>query len=312
MMTRNRLRFGTIGLLAVAGLTLGAHFWSRSAPEPDPMLYIAPLPGFGNTPLAVDSPAAKRLFDRLLTDPNIRTGGLGLTVISHGWLEKDDWYRDLALALRAKTTEPWLFAWYDWKNQSKHVNPTEVARLAKFKLGPNLGQTISETEAIITHVHLIGHSAGAWLINEAAKVIRKRRATSLHLTFLDAYIPAGWNKDELGDVSPDSNDEIWADHYLTRDHTLAFTHQTLRHAYNVDLTGIAHGMNRHRFPFFWYHATVTGQYPREKYAERPVKNQIGSIRYGFPLTREAGYENWQQTLRFTTGNEPIELAEPQN
>jgi hypothetical protein len=296
----------------VAGLTVGAHFWSQSPPEPDPKLFIAPPPGFGNIPLAAESPAAEQLFERLLADPNIKTHGLGLTVVSHGWLEKDDWYRDLALAMRAKTKDPWLFAWYDWQNLSKHINPTEVARLAKFRLGPNLGQQISEIEFPITHVHLIGHSAGSWLINEAARVIRKKRDTSLHLTFLDAFIPVGWNEDELGDVSPGNREDIWADHYLTRDHTLAFTHQPLKHAYNVDLTGIAHGMNRHRFPFFWYHATVTGHYPREKFAERPVSNQIGSIRYGFPLTREAGIGNWQETLTFVTGNEPIEMAEPED
>ncbi len=311
MMTQSRIRWSIVGLGLLGGLTLAA-LWQKQPSLAPPILYVVPPAGFGETPLAAQSPAAEQLFDRLLADPNIQSQGMGFTVVSHGWLEKDDWCRDLALALRANTHEPWLFAWYDWQNQSKHLNPVEVARLAKFKLGPNLGHQISETEVPITHIHLIGHSAGSWLVNEAAKVIRTKRAASLHLTFLDAYIPAGWDKGELGNVNLEGSDPTWADHYLTRDHTLAFTHQPLKHAYNVDLTGIAHGMNRHRFPFFWYHATVTGQYPRKKYAERPVRNQIGSIRYGFPLTREAGHENWQETLRFTTGNKPIELAEPEN
>lgn len=311
MMTQARIRWSIVGLGLLGGLALAA-IWQKQASLAPPILYVVPPVGFGETPLAAHTPAAEQLFKRLLADPNIQSQGMGLTVVSHGWLEKDDWYQDLALALRASTRAPWLFGWYEWRNQSKHINPVEVTRLAKFQLGPNLGQQISETDVSIRHVHLIGHSAGSWLINEAARVIRKKRATSLHLTFLDAYIPAGWDKDELGDVNTEGNDPTWADHYLTRDHTLAFTHQPLKHAYNVDLTGIAHGMNRHRFPFFWYHATVTGQYPREKFADRPVVNQIGSIRYGFPLTREAGAANWRNTLRFTTGNEPIQLAEPED
>lgn len=314
LLTKRRICWSLLALLLVAGLSLAA-FWKKSPTSNDPAFYIIPPKDYGDTPVLIDSAAAQRIFEQLPTDPNIQTGGLGFTLVSHGWKENETWYQDLALALREKTPEPWLFAWYDWQKQSQRINPTEVARLAKFKFGPAVGQQISELECPITHIHLIAHSAGSWLINEAAKLIAQKRDSSLHLTFLDAYVPAGWNEDELGDVSPDPNavqQTLWSDHYLTHDHTLAFTHQTLKHAHNVDLTAIAHGMNRHRFAFYWYHATITGRYPRKKYAQRPVYSQFGNTHYGFPLTREADKINWQEVLSLVPGNRPISLKKTKN
>lgn len=310
MTTKQRRYCAALGLLVLTGMLLWVCLRHSSAPVDNPEFLLVPLSEKGDPPIAFGTQAADRFLNTLRADPQLKVSGLGLTVITHGWLEREDWCRDLALALRDHTPDPWLFTWYDWKKQSQHVNPTEVARLAKYTLGPALGQQIREMGLPLTHVHLIGHSAGSWLVNEAARDLAQDSDLPIHLTFLDAYVPIGWNADELGNVYPDLNDSqrpFWADHYLTHDHTLVFTHQTLMHAHNVDLTAIAHGLNQHRFPFYWYHATVTGSYPRALYADRPLISQTGDTPYGFPLTREAGPNNWQNALLLDMGNNPLKL-----
>ena len=83
-----------------------------------------------------------------------------------------------------------------------------------------MGQNILKLSKNLRHVHLIGHSAGSWLISEAARIIAKETNASIHLTFLDAYVPLSWQQEKLGDFSVDPNVPYWADHYFTRDITL--------------------------------------------------------------------------------------------
>jgi hypothetical protein len=158
------------------------------------------------------------------------------------------------------------------------------------------------------HVHLIGHSTGCWVISEAAKIITKKTSASIHLTFLDAYVPLGWDVNELGKISNEPNLIYWADHYLTQDFTHNATYCLLQHAHNVDIGNITPGIKDHRFPFHWYPATVLGNYsPNDKYAGKKLYYKSGKIEYGFARSFEAGKNNWEQSLKLKMGNVAIKI-----
>ena len=174
--------------------------------------------------------------------------------------------------------------------------------------GKLLAEQILKLSKNPQHVHLIGHSAGSWVISEAAKIIAKKTNANIHLTFLDAYIPLGWDANSLGDISVEPNTIYWADQYLTRDITLNVTDRVLSHAHNVDIGDITPGIKDHRFPFFWYPATVTGKYdPNDKYAGKNLYYKCGDIEYGFARSLEAGKENWEKSLKLKMGNKAIKI-----
>ncbi len=147
------------------------------------------------------------------------------------------------------------------------------------------------------HIHLIGHSSGCWAVNTAAKIIAEKTNASIHITFLDAYVPPLWKEAELGEIQ--SKGPIWIEHYYTRDFTLERTEVIIPRAHNVDISSIDSGVNEHKFPYRWYYATVAGKY-RQQDPERDEKVVInlGGTDYGFARSREAGESNWQSSLGF--------------
>jgi len=87
-----------------------------------------------------------------------------LVVFTHGWIEKSQWPADLARALSARLDKrQWLCGWYDWRRQAQRVNPADVARYGKNTAGAMLGDEIVPLSRHWKHVHLVGHSAGAWV-----------------------------------------------------------------------------------------------------------------------------------------------------
>ena len=230
-----------------------------------------------------------------------------LVVFTHGWIEKSQWPADLARALSARLDKrQWLCGWYDWRRQAQRVNPADVARYGKNTAGAMLGDEIVALSRHWKHVHLVGHSAGAWVISEAAKIIAQETGAEIHLTFLDAYVPPFWDEQKLGDLAQGPNVRFWADHYFTRDMTLGATQMRLTNAHNVDLTRIDPGINDHKFPWHWYHATVAGEYVTGKrYAGKAFFNQAGGVEYGFARSLEAGAENWGKSRTLLHGNEPV-------
>jgi hypothetical protein len=245
-----------------------------------------------------------------LTDVNSPGAAkLNLIVVTHGWYEKTTWPKDLALAIKSKVnSKKWLCGWYDWRQQAKRLNPTDAAELGRDIVGPLLGKKIANLSENWGHIHLIGHSAGAWVISEAAKIIAKETNATIHLTFLDAYIPPFWHEKELGDFTDDPNVVYWADHYFTRDLTLRATERRLTHAYNINLTDVNPGFNDHEFPRYWYHATVIGRYGAgQRYEGKELFNTSEGVKYGFPRALEAGQQNWQANTAIKHGNEPVKI-----
>jgi hypothetical protein len=258
--------------------------------------------------IAVGGPNLKKMVRA--KDVNLpKSGRLKIVIATHGWFEHETWPKDLVLAIREKVdANEWLCGWFDWREEATVINPRDAAEYARDKAGPLLAEQILKLSKNPEHVHLIGHSAGSWAISEAAKIIAKQTNASLQLTFLDAYVPLGWDANELGNIPMEPNTVYWADHYLTEDITLEVTYCLLKHARNVDIGDITPGLKDHKFPYYWYPATVFGKYvPKERYSGKKLYCTAGDIEYGFTRSLEAGTQNWNKSLALPMGNAVIKI-----
>jgi hypothetical protein len=202
----------------------------------------------------------------------------------------------------------WRCGYYDWRKEARTVNPTEAAEHGRDVAGPELAEQIIRLGGEWRHIHLIGHSCGCWVVSEAAKILARKTKADIHLTFLDAYVPAFWEESSLGDVNAaDAN--CWADHYYTRDYTLGWTQHDLSFARNVDITGIDYGLKDHNFPWKWYYATISGEYPESGlWGKHKVVSVVDGVEYGFARSREAaGAQGWQRSLKLATGEKAVKL-----
>ncbi|MHC4518629.1 MAG: hypothetical protein ACYTAS_08580, partial [Planctomycetota bacterium] len=92
------------------------------------------------------------------TEPN-------LVVVTHGWYERRPWPGWMAKAIAHKTDRrACRCAWYDWRPQAGHWRPSQAATIGRDTVGPQLGRRIVRLSPNWQHVHLIGHSAGAWVV----------------------------------------------------------------------------------------------------------------------------------------------------
>ncbi|MBN1457276.1 MAG: hypothetical protein JW912_05445 [Sedimentisphaerales bacterium] len=249
------------------------------------------------------------------SDPNVvLTGKFNIppsakkaVIVTHGWIDKgiDDWPGQIAKEIsRRVDPNEWICAVFDWHGGAAVINPIDAAKYAQEIAGPRLAKTVLTSGIELEHIHLIGHSAGSWVINSAAQIIAGKTDTVIHMTFLDAYVPPGWDSTQLGK----NQSSGWSEHYYTKDYTLQTTEMELETVHNVDLTGIEPGFHEHKFPYRWYYATITGSYGlegREKRKKLYFTN--GDIEYGFGRSAEAGPENWQKSLTLKKGNSPVVL-----
>jgi hypothetical protein len=287
-----RWLFLTILIFAAAPLCTQAK-----PDDPEPTLYIA-----------ASNPNSKLTVN--IGDVNLpRADEWKIVIATHGWIEFEPWPKELAQAIRSKIdANEWLCGWFDWRKEARVINPRDAALFARDTAGKMLAEQILKLSKNPKHVHLIGHSAGCWAISEAAKILAKQTNASIHLTFLDAYVPLGWNENELGNLIAEPNTVYWADHYLTQDITLKVTDYRLTHAHNVDIGDITPGIKSHRFPFYWYPATVLGKYATDdKYDGEKLYYKSGDIEYGFARSLEAGSENWKESLKLKMGNTAVKI-----
>ena len=248
-----------------------------------------------------------------IAEPDLVVNKTCLVIATHGWIERTLWPRDLALAIKEKVDSgKWICGWYDWRHQANRINPTDAAEYGRNIAGLILGKEIVGLSKDWRHIHLIGHSAGAWVINEAAKIIAEETNATIHLTFLDAYVPTFWHEDELGYITSDPNVLCWAEHYFTRDITLGVTEKLLVHAHNVDLTDVTPGINDHKFPWHWYLATVNGKYAEEqRYEGKELFYRAGTIEYGFARSLEAGTDNWKTSTTLKMESDVVKIQKRQ-
>ncbi len=271
--------------ITLATLNLNPAFAQRSAKDTDSSgtLYLVEIEGDA---LKFQVPAS----GRSCTEPN-------LVVITHGWYERQLWPAWTAMALARKVDRrQWRCGWCDWRGPAHCLRPSRAATIGRDSIGPQLGRRIVQLSRQWRHVHLIGHSAGAWVIHSAAEVVARETEADLHITFLDAYVPDGWDERVLGRLPDRSAPHIWIEHYFTRD-LLNLTENILPQAVNVDVTAINPGFQGHKFPWHWYLATVAGQYTTDRrFLDRPVFCASERLTYGWARGREAGDAAWQQSV----------------
>lgn len=233
-------------------------------------------------------------------------------IVTHGWIDKGagDWPADMANAF-AKKVDPneWTVAYFDWQGGAAVPSPIDAVKYSRDIAGPRLAKaflTLLQRGQELTHVHLIGHSAGAWAVTTAAEIIAKETGTQVHITLLDAYIPQDWDEKELANVP--SAKKVYAEHYYTKDITFDVTHADLTNAHNVDLTDVDLAIKAHEFPYKWYYATITGQYRKK---DRIYAKQTGTmadgVEYGFARSLEASEENFLKSLTLKKANKAVKV-----
>ncbi|NLZ05434.1 MAG: hypothetical protein GXY19_09705 [Phycisphaerae bacterium] len=231
-----------------------------------------------------------------------------LVVVTHGWYERQAWPSWMATAIgRRVDQQQWQCGWYDWRVQARTLRPSRAVKAGRDVAGPWLGRRIVTLSKNWRHVHLIGHSAGAWVVNAAAETIARETAAEIHITFLDAYVPDGWDEKALGRLAQTNPNRFWADHYFTRD-PLNLTENVLTGAHNVDVTAINPGIRGHLFPWHWYLATVAGRYTTDKrFIDAPVFCRADGVTYGFPRSLEASPSQWQVSLTLPAVDVPVRI-----
>jgi len=288
-----------LGFRCVRNPTDWRHAGTVSAPPPSQPIYSClPPKEFGKDSLVVITHGRirRRLGESLPPDQpwvdtmvnNIRNSLTmrGLTnwqVAPYKWLE-NAWTRFLNLPIGSP------------------LGPDE-SLLNAVEEGIALGRCI-ETQGW-NHVHLIGHSAGAALIQSATSMLPP--TTTIHTTFLDAYVGgAGSWRSAYGLGS------TWSDSYFTHDletsgNVGAWTEGSLDRSYNVEVTWLDENrilkhkfcsenlqpcletVSSHGWPIDFYQATITN----ESFGEG----------HGFRLSKEGG--NWDYaTNRYLVGNKP--------
>ncbi len=234
--------------------------------------------------------------------------------VTHGWGDKaaKDWPEQMAEAIAARVDpNEWMCGCFGWSGGSVVITSVHAARYARDIGGPRLAAAGLKLSDSVRHVHLIGHSAGSWVIDAAAKrIVKERPGVEVHLTFLDAYVPSQWDPDELGAIAGEPNRpaNVWAEHYYTRDITYNVTQQDLKHAHNVDITAIDPLFAEHEFPYRWYEATMTGTYDRWDEKGETVYKTANGVEYGFARGREAGEEPWRQSKQLPCGEKAVILG----
>ena len=258
--------------------------------------------------------------------PTKEDGKDSLVVVTHGWNSTilnpplifppdvswvDNMSNNISGYLRNKRVTNWQVHGFKWLRNSWTLFPTHALNNAKQE-GLRLGNCIS-TQGW-NHIHLIGHSAGAGLIQAATEVIKPNSPnTTVHCTFLDAYVGKHYEKAQTYGAGTD-----WSDSYFSRDAittfgrilTGPFTESPLDHAYNADVTWLdpnkiigakfrssATGemepcirtYTSHGWPIDFYSNTITGN------------TNFDYAGFGFQLSKEGG--NWYYaTNNYAPGN----------
>lgn len=200
------------------------------------------------------------------TAPDFAPEARNLFLITHGWNDSaapGGWVADMADAIEAsKADDSWEVNTFDWSFQANNFASPWRARERGLEAGRALGLNIKD--AGFENVHLIAHSAGAWVIDEAADALRSHGfADGIQLTFLDAFTPYLDEDKDLGDTA------TVADHYVTgaergslpHGGTDPFTRTAIENASNYEIMNLSDDLYMgpfasHSFAHEWYEMTA--------------------------------------------------------
>ena len=217
-----------------------------------------------------------------------------LVVVTHGWqpIGIPQWVYDMTNSIINNLPDSsWTVFALSWNGSggAGTLYPSQAASRAEI-IGKKFGLGISAQGW--SHVHFIGHSAGAVLIQAAAEELRANSASPvvIHTTFLDPY---DWSF--FGGPSRFGAGSDWSDNYFESDITGPLTGGRLDNSYNVDISGIdPHIFGAHVWAYEFYQKTVTSL---------PIIYEG----LGFTLSKEGG--NWDYAINnYHPGNSPYLLG----
>lgn len=259
--------------------------------------------------------------------PPKQTGKDSLIIITHGWeplsavpilgwFEDPGWLESMADHFDSYVTNQGYTNWqvvpYRWLVGAETPSPSG-ALVNGFNEGGKLGRDIVSQGW--SHVHLIGHSAGAALVQSALQAIKadRNRTITVHATFLDPFVGARGEWRGIYGLEAD-----WSDSYFSIDLTGPTTEGPISNAFNVDVTWVdpdkvkktvfcspqtlsigpaipcgEQAFSSHYWPYKFYQSTipVNGRAPLE-----------GSEGTGFPLSKEGG--GWTNRSSLSRGERP--------
>jgi len=297
--------------------------------------YLRGMPQFQGGITINDPPEPEIPTEEDIPDINAPPNKDKLIVLVHGWSRPYDpfwiskpkpniddlWVSDMANSINDMIANgdidpSWEVMVWDWIDKA-YVTLDRI-RISGESQGKWLGEAIKAANYTQNwkHVHLIAHSAGFLVINEAHKKLLEARDKGLfsgdiHLTTLDAFDPYTFYGLGLKDRYAKNLDpnRDWADNYYSLDRvTAAYTYGPFLYAHNEDLSLVDGWCNSHSFPHEWYRATATGVYPGSG-EELGNDNLFNDIRYGFPRSLEVGETNWINSLAIPVGNQPSPLID---
>ena len=219
----------------------------------------------------------------------------------------DGMSNSLSSYLTSRGSNTWQVHGYKWVGGAWTLFPTHALDNAKAE-GKILGDCIGTQRWV--HVHLIGHSAGAGLIQAASERIKfYSSTTTVHCTFLDPYV--GKNFEGVARYGTGAD---WSDQYFTRDSLTQFG-SLLNNAYNLDVTPL----DPQKIIGAKFRSSATGQmepciktvtahaWPHEFYSNTIVGAvSSGYAGFGFPLSREGGGWN-NANSAYVRGNTPAQV-----
>lgn len=255
--------------------------------------------------------------------PSKQEGKDSFIVATHGWkpFGGDDlpWLDTMTSLIAASVPPNWQVMAYKWSGDARPLPDDAISHGSTH--GTRLGRQIAAQNWAF--VHLIGHSAGAALIQAAAEAIKlNSSSTIVHTTFLDPYIGIDLaGRDNYGKGSD------WSDNYFSDDSwdqlestflIPSLTQGSLVHAYNVDVSWLDPNHRRRdiycsslsSFPSPEYLEPCGSQpisshsWPHDFYTKTIPPNTLAkSEGFGFPLSKEGG--NWNYaTSQYSQPNDP--------
>ena len=196
------------------------------------------------------------------SDPLPAQGGSArfLLLIVHGsGNTAADWPAGLKTAVAAALAHPeeWDIVAYDWSLYAENKTTASKAGLA---VGEQIGASLASGGYSYEAIQLIGHSAGAFVIQATCDSYRAGGgAARVQLTFLDPFTGNGFIDWTYGKRRFGSGADF-AEVYVNTDDPVPSTNGLLRNAHNFDVTALAPGdvtgSDRHWWPVSYYTGTV--------------------------------------------------------
>ena len=204
-----------------------------------------------------------------------------LVLITHGWANSDvvdpntgTWVDTMASAIESRVSDDWKVVPYKWIEEATTGDIYEGEVAARAAVAAARSLALVEGPGIANkkyeHVHLIAHSAGGAFIDQLSRTIKRLSPeTTVHLTFLDAYLPDQSYVNEFGKKAD------FVEQYFTTDISFNTQHPLLN-GHNIDISSLD-GIDDHSFPYEWYQRTIEA-----------TEQDSDWLRYGARLSLEAG------------------------